>query len=257
MCFNPPPRLHTLRAEYAIINEEDLDVSPDYFTYFAQTLPLLKRDATLLCVSAWNDLGYKHTSEDASLLYRVETMPGLGWMMRRSLFKDELEAKWPSEDKLWDWDMWLRQPDQLKGRECIIPDVSRTFHFGASGVNMNPYFQSLYFGKHKLNTIPTVILRGLEHMEAAAYDRHLEALVAGGRPVPNSVDPCSTASAFPEGKVDVVGGDLVHHILYIELGDGYATWLELAKCWKVWDLDIRGFHKRFEVGEGRRGGGHC
>ena len=26
-------------------------------------------------------------------------------------------------------------------RECIIPDISRTYHFGASGLNMNPYFQ--------------------------------------------------------------------------------------------------------------------
>ena len=25
--------------------------------------------------------------------------------------------------------------------ECVIPDVSRTYHFGSSGINMNPYFQ--------------------------------------------------------------------------------------------------------------------
>ena len=26
-------------------------------------------------------------------------------------------------------------------RECIIPDISRTYHFGSTGLNMNPYFQ--------------------------------------------------------------------------------------------------------------------
>ena len=26
-------------------------------------------------------------------------------------------------------------------RECVIPDVSRTYHFGTTGVNMNPDFQ--------------------------------------------------------------------------------------------------------------------
>ena len=67
-----------------------------------------------------------------SLLFRL---------LKRQLFKEELEPKWPSPDKLWDWDMWMRLDVIRKGRECIIPDVSRTYHFGASGLNMNPYFQ--------------------------------------------------------------------------------------------------------------------
>ena len=36
-------------------------------------------------------------------------------------------------------------------RECIISDVSRTYHFGMSGTNMKPYFQDAYFSKHRLN----------------------------------------------------------------------------------------------------------
>ncbi len=56
--------------------EEDLDVSPDFFSYFGQTLGLLAADPSLYCVSAWNDLGYEYTSMDPTLLYRVETMPG-------------------------------------------------------------------------------------------------------------------------------------------------------------------------------------
>lgn len=80
-------------------------------------------------------------------------MPGLGWMLKRSLYKNELEAKWPA-DKPWDWDMWMRMDQQRKGRECVIPDISRTFHFGARGINMNDYFQKLYFSKHSLNKVP-------------------------------------------------------------------------------------------------------
>lgn len=33
-------------------------------------------------------------------LYRIETMPGLGWMMKKSLFKDELENQWPTAEKV-------------------------------------------------------------------------------------------------------------------------------------------------------------
>jgi beta-1,2-N-acetylglucosaminyltransferase len=60
---------------------------------------LLEEDEMIYCISAWNDQGYEHTSDDPSRLYRVETMPGLGWLLKRSLYKDELEFKWPTPDK--------------------------------------------------------------------------------------------------------------------------------------------------------------
>ena len=71
-------------------------------SYFSQTRRLLEEDETLYCISAWNDQGYEHTSSDPSLLYRVETMPGLGWILKRSLYKVELESKWPAPEKVSD-----------------------------------------------------------------------------------------------------------------------------------------------------------
>ena len=88
------------QAEYAIVVEEDLDVSPDFFSFFGQTLRLLDEDSSVYCVSAWNDQGYEHTSADPTRLLRVETMPGLGWILKKSLYKDELEPKWPTPDKV-------------------------------------------------------------------------------------------------------------------------------------------------------------
>ena len=64
-------------------------------------MPLLE-DKTLYCISAWNDQGYEHSCKDPALLYRIETMPGLGWMLKKSLFKDELEPQWPSYEKVGD-----------------------------------------------------------------------------------------------------------------------------------------------------------
>ena len=87
-------------AQYAIVLEEDLDVSPDFFSYFSQTLRLLEEDSSVYCVSAWNDQGYEHTASNPSKLFRVETMPGLGWILKRSLYKEELEPKWPTPEKV-------------------------------------------------------------------------------------------------------------------------------------------------------------
>ena len=44
--------------------------------------------------------GYEHTSGDPSKLYRVETMPGLGWILKKSIYKQELEHRWPGPDKV-------------------------------------------------------------------------------------------------------------------------------------------------------------
>ena len=66
-------------AKAMIILEEDLDVSNDLMDYFSQTYPLLISDASLFCVSAWNDQGYSHVVQDPRQLYRINGMPGLGW----------------------------------------------------------------------------------------------------------------------------------------------------------------------------------
>ena len=47
--------------------------------------------------------------------------------------------------------MWMRMPAQRKDRECIVPDISRTYHFGARGLNVNPAMNEAYFKKHALN----------------------------------------------------------------------------------------------------------
>ena len=58
--------------------------------------------------------------------------------------------------QMWDWDMWMRLPEIRRGRECIVPEVSRTYHFGSSGISMNSYLQDIYFKKHAFNTDPDV-----------------------------------------------------------------------------------------------------
>jgi alpha-1,3-mannosyl-glycoprotein beta-1,2-N-acetylglucosaminyltransferase len=82
--------------EYVIIVEDDLNVAPDFFEYFLGTIPLLKKDPSLWCVSAWNDNGKGGLIDEShpELLYRSDFFPGLGWMMSKDLWS-ELSVKWP------------------------------------------------------------------------------------------------------------------------------------------------------------------
>lgn len=75
---------------------DDLEISPDFYEYFIGTYPLLLKDPSLWCISAWNDNG-KESLIDINrpeLLYRTDFFPGLGWMLTKSLWL-ELYKKWP------------------------------------------------------------------------------------------------------------------------------------------------------------------
>ncbi|KAI6654145.1 Protein O-linked-mannose beta-1,2-N-acetylglucosaminyltransferase 1 [Oopsacas minuta] len=225
------------RADYGIIIEEDLDIAADFFSYFSQTMHLLKEDSSLFCISAWNDQGYEHSSNDPSLLYRVETMPGLGWMLEKTLFVEELLPQWPAPDQFWDWDMWMRTDNIRNGRECVIPDISRTYHFGQSGLNMNPYFHDIYFKNHAINTDPSVKLKNINQLILAPYEQLIHSLIQSSRILDHDRNVCDP-DFIPNTKGEV-------YTIFIDTdGEGkFDTWIQLAKCYHLWDLDARGFHR--------------
>uniref|UniRef100_A0A8C4L9T2 Protein O-linked-mannose beta-1,2-N-acetylglucosaminyltransferase n=1 Tax=Equus asinus TaxID=9793 RepID=A0A8C4L9T2_EQUAS len=224
-------------AKFAVVLEEDLDIAVDFFSFLSQSIHLLEEDDSLYCISAWNDQGYEHTAEDPALLYRVETMPGLGWVLRKSLYKEELEPKWPTPEKLWDWDMWMRMPEQRRGRECIIPDVSRSYHFGIVGLNMNGYFHEAYFKKHKFNTVPGVQFRNVDSLKKDAYEVEVHRLLSEAEVLDHSKNPCED-SFLPDTE-----GHTYVAFIRMEKDDDFTTWTQLAKCLHIWDLDVRGNHR--------------
>jgi len=132
--------LNVMGYKQVIIVEDDLEVSPDFYQYFSATLPILREDKSLWCVSAWNDNGKAGLIDEKSpeLLYRTDFFPGLGWMITKDLW-DELSIKWARSY----WDDWMREPVQRKNRACIRPEISRTKTFGKIGVS-----NGLFFEKH-------------------------------------------------------------------------------------------------------------
>ncbi|CAH2249541.1 jg18774 [Pararge aegeria aegeria] len=116
---------------------DDLDISPDFFEYFLGTYPLLYKDPSIWCISAWNDNGKKELIDLSrpELLHRTDFFPGLGWLLKRDTWL-QLEPKWPEAF----FDDWLRDPQNTQGRACIRPEISRTYSFGKIGVSKGLFF---------------------------------------------------------------------------------------------------------------------
>ena len=157
-------RFSKIVPEQAIILEDDIIISPDFFYYFISLANLLKNDDSLLAISAWNDNGRRGHVKDTSRLLRTDFFPGLGWMMPRRLWT-EVEGKWPAIY----WDDWLRDPNQRQGRETIRPEVSRSYHIGvsggASGIQNNlTYMTDIHLNKDlvKWNEMKSSYLKPIE-----------------------------------------------------------------------------------------------
>lgn len=173
-----------MNYEQVIIVEDDLLAAPDFYEYFEATLPILKADKSLWCVSAWNDNGKgalidKSTPE---LLYRTDFFGGLGWMLTKELWS-EIGPKWPKSY----WDDWMRNPAQRKGRACIRPEIPRTKTFGKDGVS-----NGLFFDKHlkfiELNANPVDFVHlDLSYLLKQNYDAN-QVQVLNKSPVVSMLD---------------------------------------------------------------------
>ncbi|KAF7255525.1 hypothetical protein EG68_07826 [Paragonimus skrjabini miyazakii] len=133
-----------------IVVEDDLDIAPDFLEYFAATLPLLKADRQLFCVTAWNDNGRPHliNLKRNDLIYRTDFFSGLGWMLLRQFWL-EIYKGWPDIY----WDEYLRKPYVRQNRSCLRPELGRTITFGRIGVSSGQYFKE-YLRTMHLNRIP-------------------------------------------------------------------------------------------------------
>ena len=137
------------RTARVIVLEEDLEIAPDFFGFFAAVAPVVDGDASILAASAWNDNGQRRHVDVAKDIARVERSDffgGLGWMLARRVW-EELGPKWPDAY----WDDWLREPEQRRNRHVVRPVVCRTFHVkstrGTSGGQYSHFLSDIVLSK--------------------------------------------------------------------------------------------------------------
>lgn len=167
------------RTERTIVHEEDLEVAPDFFRYFAAVAPLLN-DVSVLTASAWNDngqTGHVDLERDIGRVERSDFFGGLGWMLSKRVWR-ELEPKWPEAY----WDDWLREPAQRKNRHTLRPVICRTFHLrsqgGTSGGQYAHFMSDIALSRNKGTVFDVAAARSVESADARLFER-LAAPVVG------------------------------------------------------------------------------
>mmetsp|Transcript_126067 Transcript_126067/g.402952 ORF Transcript_126067/g.402952 Transcript_126067/m.402952 type:complete len:804 (+) Transcript_126067:203-2614(+) len=173
--------------EFAIFVEEDLKFSPDFLALFRSTAWLLEEDPSLWCVSSWNDMGFKVSFSDECRLFRTSYFPGLGFLLPRRAWL-RLRDMWPDAPTM-GWDYWMRVAFRTEGKECVIPEISRSHHVAEHGSSVNTEKQRKLFRSMALAQLPNTCSTSAEgppcrqfgdvsYLREATYERLLRAAVA-------------------------------------------------------------------------------
>ncbi|CAN7983085.1 unnamed protein product, partial [Ixodes pacificus] len=102
-------------AVHFVVIEEGVILAPDFLAYLAQLLPLLDLDSTISSISAWNDNGFDGVSGKSRRVYRVESLTGLAFLVRRGF---------PAQG--WCERRFEQRPEgSPSGGDSLSPDASR------------------------------------------------------------------------------------------------------------------------------------
>jgi alpha-1,3-mannosyl-glycoprotein beta-1,2-N-acetylglucosaminyltransferase len=209
-----------------IILEDDMEIAPDFFSYFLRTAPLLDADDSLMAVSAFNDNGFKGFVSDPKRVVRSDYFPGLGWMLNRRLWS-EWGPKWPKGY----WDDWLREPPQRRGRAVLRPEICRTFTFGRRGVSTGQFYDK-FLGRIALNRVNVNWAHeDLSYLGKTLFDAEWRDTISAARAV--SLDEAAKGMRVGVGGLGI-SGDI--KVVYRSLERGpNPSFMSVAKRLNIMD----------------------
>ncbi|XP_066960192.1 protein O-linked-mannose beta-1,2-N-acetylglucosaminyltransferase 1-like [Macrobrachium rosenbergii] len=231
-----------LDADYVIFLEEDVRVSPDFFVFLNRSAKLLREDATLYCVSAHNDLSYPHTSYDAGAVLRAESYPNYGWMVQRS-FAEEMVEVMSGIQTEFDWDV-VTYYHIRRGRECVIPEVSRSQHFTFGGAHISQWDARRFYSRKNLNEDSTAVVKNVSDLKNETYEAYLESMLDKAYFInAEEISPC-TDDFFH--LIPTEGQEVLVLFFYtdvdITLFRINIQWKTLAECLGTFSIESREGH---------------
>ncbi|XP_068233036.1 protein O-linked-mannose beta-1,2-N-acetylglucosaminyltransferase 1-like [Palaemon carinicauda] len=215
-----------------IILEDDLVISPDFYSYMQQTSVVLDKDPSVYGVSAYSHFSYEHTAKDPTRLTRVHSHPSLGWMVKRSFLMEILPLWIPSFVTI-DWDYWMGTDFVRRGREIILPEISRISHGGFTGIHVSGLLAKKIYSNKPVSSSPHTVVN-LTTIDQSVTEQEIEDLMSKAAFL-NVTNPYNFSYPTSLGEVGVVFVKLTKE-------DDMISFRTLAHALRVWNLDTRDHH---------------
>ncbi|XP_064102755.1 protein O-linked-mannose beta-1,2-N-acetylglucosaminyltransferase 1-like [Macrobrachium nipponense] len=217
-------------SQNVIMMDEDVEVSPDFFSFMSQTLWLLQHDPSVYCINGHGK--HKTISHDIHKVLRGRSMVAWGYALSVTFVKEALKS-WlnVAEDVQDFYDLWLYQ-HVANGRDCIFPDVSRTKHYGI-GINTVPFQTESFFQAIPLVEESGVLLTNTSRLTLPLWKHDLTESIKGAKVLTGN--PCSE-TFIPTPATPTT------YVIYVNMtktSDGWPdcwNYYKLLKCLGAWDL---------------------
>ena len=217
-------------SKYFIVLEEELVLAPDFLYFLSQLHPVLESDHSLLGVSTLNYYGFEMTSSKYSNVYRVEDFPGLGFMMKMSVFWKAINGKADLFSKIRAWDGWNIS---VHG-ELLVPDVSRVYRQPYEGSNKDEDFLTELFNTHRVTNLErNVKLTDLENLVGDKYEDFIATKLKKANFIQNvQIDNCIKRKGSHRVKIEGPGMVWVLYYKQKNVRD-YALLEKLLPCFGI------------------------
>ncbi|XP_042225465.1 protein O-linked-mannose beta-1,2-N-acetylglucosaminyltransferase 1-like [Homarus americanus] len=231
-------------APAVIILDEDVQVSPDFFSYMSQTLWLLHHDPTLYCINSHSISGFSDRIHNPSRVFRGNVQVQWGYAVTPSFIRDAL-SKWPEDEHKTNiiiYDYWLYTYVR-RGRECVFPEVGRSLHYGR-GTNTDPLTAERAFIDKPVVGEAGVPLVGVSRLQHDIWRSHLAHNITLATPLLDN--PCSPAFIPTHNPREL-------YVFYYRLDaddDGRASaiqFFDLHNCVGGWSLSDQGQHEGVSI----------
>ncbi|XP_071534551.1 protein O-linked-mannose beta-1,2-N-acetylglucosaminyltransferase 1-like [Panulirus ornatus] len=232
-------------APAVIFLDEDIEVSPDFFSFMSQTLWLLDADPTLYCVNGHSAMGLQGLAFDSTRVFRGAVQVEWGYGVTLDFVREAL-ALWEdvSTHNTAFYDFWLYM-NVRKGRECVFPEITRTLHFGM-GVNTDPYRKEKGPMSMVLVREAPIALRNVARLRLTTWRHDLSRNISAA--IPLRGNPCR-ATFLPDTPTSP------HYVFYYKLDmlrDGTGRpdpyqYFQPTECLGMWSLSEQGHHQGIAI----------
>ncbi|CAF0885021.1 unnamed protein product, partial [Didymodactylos carnosus] len=207
-----------------IIIEEDLILSPDFLYTLALLSEPFRQDETIGGITMWNPNSYEDVDGSSSLIYRVDELYGLGYLLRRSFYDEHMKAFSECCSKR----VWYRWKFVGSSHSFLTPDISRVFRRPVDGNHDNmKYLEKLFNRKRKTNLNPFPVLTNVDTLRKETYDTTLLKSIASATLL-KLPDKCDTLQ-----KIDISIENSSQTFKYIYTQSNptdYSTLVLITRC---------------------------
>lgn len=159
-------------SKYVIVFEEEVMARRHYLSFIAQCLSVVEADKSLIGISGWNENGFLEVSTIPNYVYRTETIPGLGFLLKKSFYDAHMKGRMTSCCSDRSWNGWLR--NTAKDFEMLVPDTSFVMRRPFEDTTLPEYLVQLFNRPRAYQKRDPVLVRNKGEL---TKDRYEEALI--------------------------------------------------------------------------------